>query len=88
MIILLKDFLDVILHKEAAGTLFVLTVKVGDGILISFPVSGDGVVIFKSDKEVFGVAFLHILNSKTLTMSEKRMGHHLCSQRTGVVAAS
>ena len=68
--------------------MFIVPVKVNAVVLSSFPVSGDGVVIFKSDKEVFGVAFLHILNSKTLTMSEKRMGHHLCSQRTGVVAAS
>ena len=46
--------------------MFVFPVEVNYGILISFSVSGDGAVFFKSGKEMFGVAFLHILNAKII----------------------
>ena len=58
--------MDVTFHGEAAVMLVVGPVKVDAGILISFPVSGDGVVLFESGEEVFGVAFLHILNTKII----------------------
>ena len=35
--------------------LLLVPVKVNAGVLISFPVSGDGVVLFESGEEVFGV---------------------------------
>ena len=47
--------MDVALHGEAAGALFVVPVKVNIGVPISFPVSGDSVVLFESGEEVFGV---------------------------------
>ena len=42
---------------------FVVPLKVDTSILSTFPFSGDGVVLFESGKEVFGVALLHILNA-------------------------
>ena len=66
VIILLEDCLDITPHVEAAGTLFVVPVKVDAGVLISFPVSGEGLVLFESGKEVLGVAFFHILNAKII----------------------
>ena len=56
--------MDVPFHGEAVGMLFVVPVNVDTVILGSFPVRGDGVVIFESGEKVFGVAFLHILNSE------------------------
>ena len=46
--------------------MFIVPVKVNAVVLSSFPVSGDGVVLFESGDEVFGVAFLHILNAKII----------------------
>ena len=46
--------------------MFVVPLKVDAVVIIYFPVSGDGIVLFKSDEEVFGVAFLHILNAKII----------------------
>ena len=66
VIILLKDCLYVTLHGEVAGTLFVVPVKVDSVVLIYFPISGDSVVLFDIGKEVFGGAFLHILNAKII----------------------
>ena len=45
---------------------FVFPVNVDTSVVGYFPVSGDGIVLFESGKEMFGVAFLHILNSKTI----------------------
>ena len=58
--------MDVALHGEAAGALFVVPMKVNIGVPISFPVSGDGEVLFESGKELFGLEFLHILNSEII----------------------
>ena len=65
-IILLEDFLDITLHGETEGTLFVIPVKFDAGVLILFPVSGDGVVLLKSGNEVFGMAFFHIFKAKII----------------------
>ena len=46
--------------------LFVVPVNVNTGVLGSFLVSGDGIVLFESGKEVLGVAFFHILNAKII----------------------
>ena len=44
----------------------VVPVKVNDCVLLYLPVIDDGVVLFKSGEEVFGVAFLHIFNTKII----------------------
>ena len=62
VVVLLEDCLDVTFHGDAAGTLVVVPLKVDAGVLLSLPVSGDSLVLFESGEEVFGVAFLHILN--------------------------
>ena len=59
MILLLEDCLDVTFHGEEECALLIVPVKVDAGIFLSFPVSGDGVVLFQRGEEVFGVAFLH-----------------------------
>ena len=66
VIIFFKDCLNVPLHGDVSGRLFVIPMKVDAGVLISFPVIGDDAVLSESDKEVFGVAFLHILNAKII----------------------
>ena len=66
LVILIEDLLDVPFHGEAAGALLVVPVKVDTVVLLSFPVSGDGVLLFQSVEEVFGGAFLHILNSEII----------------------
>ena len=65
-IIFFKDCLNVSLHGDASGTFFVVPMKVDAGVLIYFPVIGDDAVLFESDKEMFGVAFLHIINAKII----------------------
>ena len=64
VIIVFKNCLGLPLCGEATGTLFLVSVNVNAGALISFPVSGDGVVLFESGKEVFGVEFLHTINAE------------------------
>ena len=66
VIILLGDCLDVTLHGYTTGALFVLPVEVDSVGIISFPISGDVVALFESGEEVFGVAFLHIINTKII----------------------
>ena len=66
VIIIFKVLLDVTFHGEAAGTLFVVPVKVYAGVIIYFPFSGDGVVLFESGKEVFVVELFHVLNAKII----------------------
>ena len=44
----------------------VVPVKFDAVVIIYFPASGAGVVLFESGEEVFGVAFLHIINAKTI----------------------
>ena len=50
VIILLEECLDVTLNIEAEGTLVVVPVKVNASVIIYFPVSGDGVVLFESER--------------------------------------
>ena len=66
LVVLLEDCLDIPFHGEAAGALLVVPVKVNNSVLLSFPVSGDGVVFFKNRYEVFGVAFLHIFDAEII----------------------
>ena len=66
VIIIIEEFLDVPFHGEAEIVLLVVPVKFYAVILLSFPVSGDGVVLFQSKEEVFSVAFLHIINAKII----------------------
>ena len=63
VVVLLEDCLYVPYNGYSACLLLVVPLKVDTGGLISFPVSGDGVVLFQRGEEVFGVAFLYILNS-------------------------
>ena len=48
LVILIEDLLDVPFHGEAAGALLVVPVKVDTVVLLSFPVIGDGVLLFQS----------------------------------------
>ena len=66
VVVLLDECLDVPFHREEAGALLVVPVKVNTGILLFFPVSADNVMIFQSGEEMFHVAFLHILNAKII----------------------
>ena len=66
LVILIEECVDVTFHGEAVVTLFVVPVKVNVGVLLYFPVSGDGVVLLKSGEEVFGVAFLPIRDDEII----------------------
>ena len=66
VVVIIEDFLGVTFHGEAEGELLVVTVKVNTSLLISFPFSGYGEVLFQSREGVFGVVFLHILNAKII----------------------
>ena len=46
--------------------MFVVPVKVYAGVIIYFPFSGGGVVLFESGKEVFVVELFHVLNAKII----------------------
>ena len=61
VLILFEDCLNVPAHGEKTGTLFLVSLKVNAGVLSSFPLSGDNVMLFESGEEVFGMAFLHII---------------------------
>ena len=63
MVVLLEYCLGVPFHGEAAGLLLLVPVKVDTGVLLSFPISGDGVVLFRSREELCDVVFLQILNT-------------------------
>ena len=64
VVLLLEDRLGVPFNREAAGVLLVVPVKVNTGVLLYCPVSGDSAVLFHSREEVFGVAFLHMINDE------------------------
>ena len=66
VVLLIEDCLDLPVHVEAEGAVLVVSVNVDTGVLFPFPVSGDGTVLFQIREEVFGVAFLHILNTKII----------------------
>ena len=71
MAVIFEYCADVDLHVVATGTVFIIPVKVGAGVLHSVPFSGDGVVLFKDKVKVFGVEFLNILDAKIIYYKKK-----------------
>ena len=61
-----KEFLDVVLHGELAGTGFVVPSNSNACVFLPLPVSSDRVVFLKCGEEMLCVMFADIFDSKII----------------------
>ena len=61
-----REFPDVVLHGELAGTGFVVPFKINSCLFIPLPFGSDRVVFLKCVEEMFCVLFADILDAKII----------------------
>ena len=66
MVELLEGFLDVSFHRGSQSPCLLVPVQVNPNVLVSFPVTFDGVVGLQGLFQVFGIFQVHILDSKVI----------------------
>ena len=66
MVVSEKDFPDVVLHGESAGTGFVVPSNINACVFLPLPVSRDHLVFLKCGEEMFCVMSANIFDAKII----------------------